>query len=69
MSLDDANWTGTAWCSVTLKNGRVLDVGVFTVDHGYGTWAARVDAASATLKSAQVTDAAGHLLASATLSA
>jgi hypothetical protein len=69
MSLDDANWTGTAWCSVTLKDGRVLDVGVFTVDHGYGAWAARVDASSAALKSAQVTDASGHVLASATLSA
>jgi hypothetical protein len=69
MSLDDANWTGTAWCSVTLKNGHVLDVGVFTMVHGYGAWAARVDASSGALRSAQVTDATGHVLASATLSA
>lgn len=69
MSLDDANWTGTAWCSVTLKNGHVLDVGVFTMVHGYGAWAARVDASSGAVRSAQVTDATGHVLASATLSA
>jgi hypothetical protein len=69
VSLDDANWSGTAWCSVTLKNGHVLDVGVFTMVHGYGAWATRVDASSSAVKSAQVTDATGRVLASATLSA
>ena len=68
MSFDDAGWSGAAWCRVTLKNGRVLDLGVFTVVHGYGAWAARVDAASSTVSSAQVTDATGHVLASATVS-
>lgn len=69
MSLDDANWTGTAWCSVTLKNGRVLDVGFFPMVHGYGAWAARVDASSGAVQSAQVTDVTGHVIAAATLSA
>ena len=68
MSLDDANFSGTAWCSVTLKSGRVIDVGVFSVRHGYGAWAARVNTTTAAVKSAQVTDATGRVLASATLS-
>ncbi len=68
MSLDDANWSGTAWCSVTLKDGRVLDVGAFTVVHGYGAWAARLEASSSAVAHAQVTDAAGRVLASALLS-
>ncbi|NNN08397.1 MAG: hypothetical protein HKL85_04290 [Acidimicrobiaceae bacterium] len=68
MSFDDAGWSGTAWCTVTLKNGHVLDVGVFNVVHGYGAWAAQVNAASSAVRSARVTDAKGHVLASATVS-
>lgn len=68
MSFDDARWSGTAWCRVTLNNGHVLDVGVFSVVRGYGAWASRVDAPSSAVRSAQVTDVAGHVLASATLS-
>ena len=69
MSVNDANWTGTAWCSVTLRNGRVLDVGEFAMANGYGAWAARLDASSSDVRSARVTDATGHVIASATLSA
>jgi hypothetical protein len=69
MSVNDANWTGTAWCSVTLRNGRVLDVGEFAMANGYGAWAARLDASSSDVRSARVTDASGHVIASATLSA
>ncbi len=68
MSLDDANWSGTARCRVTLKDGRVLDIGVFTVVHGHGAWAARVDASSSAVTRAQVTDVTGRVLASAVLS-
>jgi hypothetical protein len=68
MSLDDANWSGTAWCRVTLKGGRVMDLGAFTVTRGYGAWAARVDSSGLAVRSAQVTDVTGHILASATLS-
>jgi anti-sigma factor RsiW len=69
MTLDDANVSGEAWCDVTLKSGRVLDVGVFTLKDGYGAWAARVTAGASSVASAKVTDANGRVLASATLSA
>ena len=68
MSLDDANWSGTAWCRVTLRGGRILDVGAFSVNHGYGAWAAHLDVARTALASAQVTDGSGRVLASVSLS-
>jgi hypothetical protein len=69
MSLDDPGWTGTAWCNVRLKSGRIESVGKFSVVRGYGAWSAEVHASAGQVVSANVTDGYGTVLASATLSA
>ncbi len=69
VSFEDGRSTGVAWCSVTLRDGRVLEVGVFRLHDGYGAWSARVNAASGDVRSARVTADAGRVLATATLSA
>lgn len=69
MNIDDPNWTGTIWCQVTLANGRALEVGAFSLAHGYGAWAAKFDAAGSPVTSARVRDAKGTVLASARLAA
>ncbi|HEY5304334.1 MAG TPA: zf-HC2 domain-containing protein [Acidimicrobiales bacterium] len=69
MSLDDPGWSGTAWCNVRLKSGRIESVGHFSVVHGYGAWSAEVHASAGQVVSANVTDDYGTVLASATLSA
>ena len=68
VSLDDASWSGTVWCSVTLRDGRTLDVGAFAVHHGHGAWAARVAATGREVREARITDVAGHVIATATVS-
>ena len=69
MTFDEGKWSGTAWCSVTLKNGRVKDLGSFSLTNGYGAWDASVNVAANQVATAQVTDASGHVLATAHLSA
>ena len=67
MTVDDPQWSGTAWCRVTLKSGQVRNLGSFAMTNGYGTWSAPTTVAVAQIKSAQVVDAHGAVLASATL--
>ncbi len=69
MSLNDPGWSGTAWCNVRLKNGRIESVGSFPVVNGYGAWSAEVHASAGQVVSANVTDDYGTVLASATLPA
>ena len=67
MTLDDGNWSGTAWCRVTLKNGNVKTVGRFVLTNGYGAWTAPLRVALSEVRSAQLVDEKGIVLASATL--
>jgi Putative zinc-finger len=67
MTFDDPQWSGTAWCRVTLRSGRVRDLGSFTMTDGYGVWSAATNVPVAQIKSAQVVNAHGVVLASATL--
>ncbi len=68
MSIDDDNWTGSAQCRVIFDNGTTSIVGQFAMAHGYGAWAAKISAANGKVRGAQVLDARGRVLASATLS-
>jgi hypothetical protein len=68
MTLDDARWSGTAWCRVTLRNGQVLDVGVFSLTRGYGAWAAKFNTDGSSVKNAEVTNDRGYVIATATFS-
>jgi hypothetical protein len=68
MTLDDPTWSGVVWCSVTLSDGRVVDVGSFTLDHGRGAWSAPLNASGAAVRFAQVTGADGTVVAAGRLS-
>ena len=67
MTLDDSNLAGVALCQVTLKSGRIETVGRFTLSHGYGAWAARINAAGDQVRTAQLVDQSGRVFASAIL--
>ena len=67
MSLNNVNVSRRARCRVTLRNGQVRNLGVFSLVGGSGSWAAHVNASGESIQFAQITDAAGHVLASATL--
>ena len=69
MAADDGDWSGLAWCQITLENGRVETVGRFTLSHGYGAWTARLRTAGNQVRSAQLVSANGNVIASATLHA
>ena len=69
MSIDDTRWSGSAWCRVTLANGRVLDVGAFKLTQGYGAWSSRIDTGGVRVISAEVTNARGVILARGKLTA
>jgi anti-sigma factor RsiW len=67
MSVDDDSLTGVAWCEVTLKDGRVVDVGSFSLKHGYGAWTSRLNVAANQIRGAELIGASGAVIASATL--
>ena len=67
MTLDREHWSGKAWCEVTLADGRVLALGTFSLNNGYGAWAAPINGARSAVASARVTDANDVVLASANL--
>ena len=69
MTFDDGRWSGVAWCQVTLASGRVETVGRFTLSSGYGAWVAPLKAPANQVRSAQLVDVNGTVLASATLRA
>jgi predicted anti-sigma-YlaC factor YlaD len=68
MIVGDDNWSGVVSCRVVLKNGVTETVGSFALAGGYGAWSAEVNAAGSQVKTAQVVDAHGGVIASATLS-
>jgi hypothetical protein len=57
---------GTVWCQVTLANGHTETVGKFTIANGYGSWVAPIKGSSRHVRSAQVVNANGAVLAQAT---
>jgi hypothetical protein len=67
MTYDDAGWSGVLWCRVRLTNGDVVDLGRFTVSNGTGAWTAALPVAGDQVRTAQVVDARGAVLGSATL--
>lgn len=69
MALDDANISGVARCEVTLKSGRVESVGHFAVSHGYGAWTAALRGTAGEVRSAQLVNKNGTVIASAVLHA
>ncbi len=58
----------TVRCQVRTVSGQTTTVGTFTLWKGYGYWAAPIPALSSPIDSAQVVDAQGRVLASASMS-
>ena len=69
MDIDGGTLSGTVWCQVTLANGHIEDVGKFTVANGYGSWVAPITGSTRHIRSAQVVNANGTVLAQATFAA
>jgi hypothetical protein len=67
MTLDDSTARGVVHCVVTTHDGKVLDVGSFVSNDGYGAWAAPLHVKPATVRSAQVMSPSGTVIATATL--
>jgi hypothetical protein len=69
MTFEEGNWSGTAWCRVTMKSGVVKELGNFSLTNGYGAWDAQINAPGNQIATAQVTNASGQVLATANLTA
>jgi hypothetical protein len=69
MDVDTGTLSGVVWCQVTLTNGRVENVGKFTLTNGYGSWIASVKDSSGQIRSARLVNARGTVLATATFTA
>ena len=68
MALAIGNGDTPVQCQLRASDGRVITVGSFSLSKGYGYWAAPITlSADATLDAAQVSDAQGRVLATATL--
>jgi hypothetical protein len=68
MALAIGNGDTTVQCQLRASDGRVITVGWFSLSKGYGYWAAPITlSADTTLDAAQVSDAAGRVLATANL--
>ena len=67
MSLSNLKGSSSARCRVTMRSGLVLNLGTFSLIAGDGSWAARLNAPGDSVRLAQITDATGRVLASATL--
>ena len=68
MALAIGHGDTTVQCQLRASDGRVITVGRFSLSKGYGYWAAPITlSADATFDAAQVSDAAGRVLATATL--
>jgi hypothetical protein len=66
MDVDAGGLSGVVWCEVTLANGRTETIGKFTLAHGYGSWIAPVTTAGSRVRSAQLVNGNGSVLARAT---
>jgi hypothetical protein len=69
MDIDAAKLSGTVWCQVTLANGHTETVGKFTIANGYGSWVAPINGSGRHVRSAQVVNANGTVLAQVTFAA
>jgi anti-sigma-K factor RskA len=69
MDIDSGMLSGTVWCQVTLANGHTETVGKFTIANGYGSWVAPITGSGRHVRSAQVVNANGTVLAQATFAA
>ena len=67
MTVRDADVSGPVTCEVVLADGHRVPVGTFTLDYGYGAWAARLPVAAGAVRSARVVTADGRLVATGTL--
>ena len=66
MTIDQGGYSGAVWCRVTLAGGAARTVGHFALSQGYGAWMVRVGSGTARVRSAQLVDAKGQVLARAT---
>jgi hypothetical protein len=69
MDIDAGMLSGTVWCQVTLANGHIETVGKFTIANGYGSWVAPITGSARHVRSAQVVNANGTVLAQAAFAA
>jgi predicted anti-sigma-YlaC factor YlaD len=68
MTVSDEGAAATVSCQVTLAGGRVVTVGKFSLDRGYGEWSAPLSVNPSQVRSAQLVGPDGATLASASLS-
>jgi hypothetical protein len=69
MDIDAGKLSGTVWCQVTLADGHTETVGKFTIANGYGSWVAPINGSARHVRSAQVVNANGTVLAQVTFAA
>jgi hypothetical protein len=69
MDVDAGRLSGVVWCEVTLANGRTESVGKFTLAHGYDSWIAPLKAAGSHVRTAQLVNANGTVIARASFAA
>lgn len=68
MTLNYAAWVGRVDCQVTLQGGRTKTLGTFRVGSEYDSWALPIRAPITQVVQARLLDAAGAVLATASLS-
>jgi hypothetical protein len=69
MDVDAGRLSGVVWCEVTLANGRTESVGKFTLTHGYDSWIAPLKAAGSHVRTAQLVNGNGTVIARASFAA
>jgi hypothetical protein len=65
MAVEATSDTGRVRCTVTTADGRIHLVGSFTLNDGRGAWAAPLWVGKSPVRSAQVVDSGGRVLATA----
>ncbi len=66
MDVDAGKLSGAVWCQVTLANGRVENVGKFTLSESYNSWIAPIKSSGSYVRSARLVNGHGTVLAQAT---
>ena len=69
VTIDGDGWKGTVTCTVTLSGGQVETIGVFKLSGEYDAWAAPLTSTAGQVRSAQLIDSHGAVLASAQVGA
>ncbi|HEV2360812.1 MAG TPA: hypothetical protein VGS21_03835, partial [Acidimicrobiales bacterium] len=67
MTLDGGPVNGWVTCELRAADGRLVVVGRFAVDHGWGSWATPMPAGDGSFSAAIVTGANGKVIAQAAL--